>query len=314
MKISNPTILLTGASGLLGRSLMAQLSQLVSCPDKLIGTAHSRAKPPLQQLDLTDCHAVRKALAEWKPNLIVHAAAERRPDFVERDSASAQRLNVGATALLAEIAATSGARLIYISTDYVFDGRTPPYAENAQPNPLNDYGRMKLAGEEVVRQTYGDKSNAAYAIVRIPILYGRVESLAESAVTELASTLLKGAPFKAEDWATRYPAHADDVARAVRQIAEHLLSAGDEMTGGIYQFAGAEAMTKCDMARIIGGVLGVNPALVQADPNPPAGAPRPKDCRLEPTRLEALGFTPRIKFTDGVREALAPFLPADRCS
>lgn len=313
MKINHPTILLTGASGLLGRSLMAQLSHLVNCPDKLIGTAHSRAKPPLRQLDLTDGHSVRKALAEWKPSLIVHAAAERRPDFVERDAASAQRLNVGATALLAEIAAASDARFIYISTDYVFDGRTPPYADNAQPNPLNDYGRMKLAGEEVVRQTYSEKSNTGYAIVRIPILYGRVESLSESAVTELASALLKGTPFKAEDWATRYPAHADDVAHAVRMIAELMLSAEDEATGGIYQFAGAEAMTKCGMARIIAGVLGVNQALVQADPSPPAGAPRPKDCRLEPTRLHALGFTPRIKFADGVREALAPFQTPHSC-
>ncbi len=313
MKPSNPTILLTGASGLLGRSLMPQLTHLVRHPDKLIGTAHLRAKPPLRQLDLTDSHSVRQALAEWKPDLIVHAAAERRPDFVERDATSAQRLNVDATALLAEIAAASGAGLIYISTDYVFDGRTPPYAENAQPNPLNDYGRMKLAGEDVVRQIYGEQSSSAYAIVRIPILYGRVEKLSESPVTELAAALLKGSPFKAEDWATRYPAHADDVARAVGMIAEHLLSAEDKTPGGIYQFAGAEAMTKCGMARIIAEILGVNQALVQADPSPPAGAPRPKDCRLESHRLLALGFAPRIQFADGVRDALAPFLTPQSC-
>lgn len=292
-------ILLTGASGLLGRSLMAQLAPL----GELTGTAHTRARPPLVRLDLTDEAAVRDAFAAWVPDLIVHSAAERRPDVVDGDPALAEKLNVRATDTLARFAAARGARFIYISTDYVFDGTAPPYATDAPTAPLNAYGRMKLAGEDAVRAAYGTRTDA-YAIVRIPILYGRVESLGESPVTELAAKVLKGQPFMAEDWAMRYPAHADDVARALALIAAQLMRAG---VGGVYHFAGSEQLTKYAMARVIAGVLGVDPQIVASDPSPPPGAPRPKDCRLDASRLGALGFAPAIRFAEGVSQALEPF-------
>lgn len=292
-------ILLTGASGLLGRSLMTHLAPL----GELTGTAHSRLKPPLVRVDLTDEAALRAAFVAWAPDLVVHSAAERRPDVVDGDPAQAERLNVHATETLARLAAARGARFIYISTDYVFDGTAPPYAIDAPSAPLNAYGRMKLAGEAAVCAAYA-RCPEAYAIVRIPILYGRVETLAESPVTELAGKLMQGQPFKAEDWAMRYPAHADDVARAVALVAAQLMRAG---VGGIYHFAGSEQLTKYSMARVIAGVLGVDPELALSDPNPPPGAPRPKDCRLDASRLAALGFAPAIAFADGVREALVPF-------
>ncbi len=296
-------ILLTGASGLLGRSLMATLAPL----GELTGTAHSRLTPPLVRLDLTDDTALPAALAAWAPDLVVHSAAERRPDVVDGDPAQAEKLNVRATATLAQLAAARGARFVYISTDYVFDGTSPPYATDAASAPLNAYGRMKLAGEDAVRAAYAayaGHGEERYAIVRIPILYGRVETLAESPVTELAAKVMQGKPFKAEDWAMRYPAHADDVARAVALVAAQLQHAGG---GGVYHYAGREQLTKYAMARVIAGVLGVDPGLVLSDPNPPSGAPRPKDCRLDASRLAALGFAPSIAFADGVRAALAPF-------
>jgi dTDP-4-dehydrorhamnose reductase len=296
-------ILVTGASGLLGRSAMVRLAPLA---DALIGTAHSRITPPLQKLDLTDEPAVRQAFATWSPELVVHLAAERRPDVVEGDPAAAQRLNVGATALLAELAAASAARLIYISTDYVFDGKAPPYATDAKPAPLNAYGKMKLAGEEAVRSAYTALGDSAFAILRIPILYGRVESLAESPITELAAKLLEGHAFKVEDWAMRYPAHADDVARAIAVIAERLTQATPH-AGGTYHFATGEQFTKYGMALVMANELAVGIHLVQPDPNPPSGAPRPKDCRLDASRLSSLGFLPGIRFADGIREALAPY-------
>ena len=299
-------ILLTGASGLLGRSLMVHLAPLLGKDGLLIGTARSRIKPPLRALDLTDEATVRAAFSEWAPDVVVHSAAERRPDVVDGDPSSAERLNVGATAFLAGLAAARGVRFIYISTDYVFDGTKPPYRAEAEPCPINAYGRMKLAGEYAVRDAYAaaDPKNGAesFTIIRIPILYGRVETLSESPVTELAAKLLEGKPFKAENWAMRYPAHADDVARAIA-----LLVGSDPTPEGIFHFAGAEQITKYGMALVIAKELGMDASLVQDDPNPPAGAPRPKDCRLDPSRLASLGFKPRITFADGIHEALAPF-------
>ena len=104
----------------------------------------------------------------------------------------------------------------------------------------------------------------------------------------------------------RYPAHVDDVARAIALIAEQLTQEVHPV-GGIYHFAGAEQITKYGMALVIAKALGADLHLIEADPNPPAGAPRPKDCRLDSSRLVSLGFAPRIRFADGIREALAPF-------
>jgi len=74
--------------------------------------------------------------------------------------------------------------------------------------------------------------------------------------------------------------------------------------------AGAEQITKYGMARVIAKDLGVDEQLIQSDPNPPPGAPRPKDCCLDASRLRALGFEPRIRFADGAHDALAPFKAA----
>jgi dTDP-4-dehydrorhamnose reductase len=159
---------------------------------------------------------------------------------------------------------------------------------------------MKLAGEVAVQRSVRKDS---WAIVRIPILYGRVERLDESPVTEIAIKVAQRTPFKIDDWASRYPAHADDVAGAIALIAAELLKG----KGGVYHFAGAECLTKYRMARIIAEALGIDSSFVEPDPNPPPGAPRPKDCRLDGSSLENLGFKRAIPFADGVREALMPF-------
>jgi dTDP-4-dehydrorhamnose reductase len=166
---------------------------------------------------------------------------------------------------------------------------------------------MKLAGEAAVRDAYASAGlgDPFWAVVRIPILYGRVESLSESPVTELAAKVFGGKSFKVEDWASRYPAHADDVARAIELVSVRL--EGGE--GGVYHFAGAEMLTKHGMARAIAAAFGLDAGLAVSDPNPPAGAPRPKDCRLDDARLRSLGFVPRIPFSEGIREAVAPFVP-----
>jgi dTDP-4-dehydrorhamnose reductase len=227
---------------------------------------------------------------------------------------------VGSTETLARLTAERGAYLIYISTDYVFDGQRPPYRTDSETKALNSYGKMKLQGEMAVRRVFaeapsteGDKSRVganqkslgpSWAILRIPILYGDVETLSESPVTELAIKVLAREPFRAENWASRYPAHAEDVARAVVLIARRLM----EGEGGVYHFAGPQRLTKYEMALTMTEVLGMDGAMVQADNRPPAGAPRPKDCRLDGSRLEALGFTPAIRFKEGIQRTLAPFI------
>ena len=94
--------------------------------------------------------AKNTSMLNFQPHVIVHCAAERRPDVVENHPDTASQLNVDASGNLAKEAAAIGAFLIYISSDYVFDGTNPPYREEDIPNPLNLYGKTKLEGEKAV--------------------------------------------------------------------------------------------------------------------------------------------------------------------
>lgn len=133
-------ILLTGADGQVGWELQRTLAPLgqVSAFDRT-------------GLDLADLDRLRTAIREMKPELIVNAAAYTAVDRAESEEALARRINAEAPRVMAEEADRLGAWFIHYSTDYVFDGtKSGPYVEDDSPNPLNAYGRTKLAGERAI--------------------------------------------------------------------------------------------------------------------------------------------------------------------
>ena len=179
-----PRCLITGASGLLGRALMraftaasTESKAAAAVKWECTGAAFSRASKNLIKVDLRDAKAVRELVTKLKPNVIVHAAAERFPDKVEADKEAAQKLNVEATRELASAAKEVGAWLLYISTDYVFDGKASPYKTSDKPNPLNTYGALKLGGEQAVL-----KELPSAVVLRVPFLYGSVECATQLAL------------------------------------------------------------------------------------------------------------------------------------
>ncbi|KAG1437671.1 hypothetical protein G6F56_012994 [Rhizopus delemar] len=155
-------VIVTGASGLLGRQVVKAFE---AANYEVVGTAFSRATDKLVKLDLTDADAVKSFIQKEQPNVFVHCAAERRPDVAERDQEGVLRLNVETPKNLATICKSSGVMLIYISTDYVFDGTSPPYEVEDKPNPLQFYGQTKLDGEIAIRGVYPEA-----VILRVPIL------------------------------------------------------------------------------------------------------------------------------------------------
>ena len=170
-------VLVTGASGLLGRAILKEFTQ---CQDgwEALGLAYSRAKGNLKKVDLKNKDDVASIVEEFKPNIVIHSAAERRPDIVEKNEEETKMLNVTATRNIAEASSKADAFFLYISTDYVFDGSNPPYKPTDKPNPLNKYGQSKLEGENVTLE-FLPRSG----VLRVPILYGPVEYIHESAVT-----------------------------------------------------------------------------------------------------------------------------------
>jgi len=295
------SILITGASGLLGRAVFHACRQDAAA--QVAGLAFNRARNGLDRLDLCDARAVKEYLDDRQPRIIIHCAAERRPDQSEQAPEATMRLNVEATARLAKWSAANGAWLVYISTDYVFDGLTPPYPTSAPTNPLNLYGRSKRNGELAV---WAETSDAC--VLRVPILYGTVEHLGESAVTDLARQILeaKGQPLTLEDWATRYPTHVDDLAFVLRQMIERRQTHTDFC--GTFHWSGAEPFSKFGMGGLIARILNANPDTLIPDHRPPTGAPRPKDCHLDCSDLERLNIGQRTPFSSAMAKILQPFL------
>ncbi len=137
-----PVILLTGKNGQVGGELLRLLPQV----GEVVAFGHD-------QLDLSNPSDIRRTIREVRPELIVNAAAYTAVDQAETDETMAQAVNAHAPGLLAEEAKKIGAALIHYSTDYVFDGlKRAPYEETDLPNPINLYGKTKLAGEEAIRR------------------------------------------------------------------------------------------------------------------------------------------------------------------
>ncbi len=150
-------ILLLGKNGQIGWELQRTLPTL----GQVVALGRDR-------LDLADAIALRRTVREVRPDIIVNAAAYTAVDRAEEEAALAMAVNGIAPGILAEEAARLKALLVHYSTDYVFDGTgTAPYREEDRPNPLNVYGRSKLAGEEAIRA-----SGAPHLIFRTSWVYG----------------------------------------------------------------------------------------------------------------------------------------------
>lgn len=298
--ITSRRALITGATGLLGRAVYKEFKDNNW---HVLGCGYSRARPRFESLNLLDTSAVKELIQDFKPHVIVHCAAERRPDIVENQPDSAAMLNVGASENLAKVAATTGAFLIYMSSDYVFDGTNPPYREDSMPNPLNLYGKTKLEGERVVLQ-----NNDGAAVLRVPVLYGEVEKIEESAVTIMFDKVqYSNKSANMDHWQQRFPTYVKDVASVCLQLSEKKLQ--DPSLKGIFHWSGNEQMTKYEIACAMADAFNLPSSHLRPITDAPGGpTPRPWNPQLDCSRLEALGIGQRTPFRAGIRESLWPFL------
>ncbi len=307
-----PTALITGASGLLGRALMHEFT---TCGlfEKVTGTAFSRAGNGLIKVDLTDPAACANLVQNVGPSVVIHAAAERRPDKVAEDPAAAEALNVDCVYALAKACSSHGAFLVLLSTDYVFDGSSPPYSPESFPKPVNEYGELKLRAEYAAMAAH-----PKCAVLRVPVLYGPTTNLSESAVTLLhdAATLAVATatddgdppapPSNVDAWAVRTPTFTPDVARVLRRLCvlatqgmarglSATTSAKQAGCTGIFHWSSAERCTKFDQTLLIARLLEGGASedqlsgALHAVRTPPGGAPRPKNCEMDVSKLLDLG-------------------------
>ncbi|XP_071791072.1 methionine adenosyltransferase 2 subunit beta-like [Asterias amurensis] len=292
-----PRVLITGASGLLGRALVKEFTK---ASWEVLGLAYSRAGGVLKKVDLTDSLAVRNVLTEYKPAVVVHSAAERSPDVVEKQEGVARKINVDASSLIASICDEIGAYMIYLSTDYVFDGKNAPYKPGDQPNPLNKYGQSKLDGEVAVQK------HECSATLRVPVLYGDVEYLEESAITVLFKVLLDTSqPAAICDYQLRYPTHVQDIAAVCRQMAD-LYMKSPSAVKGIFHWSNDELVTKYSLMTMMADIFHVKSDHITAKKEP-TGTPRPYNCQLDTTALSDLGIGQKTKLRESIESCLQPY-------
>ncbi|MDP2436291.1 MAG: SDR family oxidoreductase [archaeon] len=312
-------VLITGATGLLGRALVTQFADYdvyaqgftrVAAEDDWVRTPARTEDPTcgsktMVKCDLTDEAQLRALFSKVEPQVIIHSAAERRPDVVEKQDEATRALNVKATEVLAGLASgREDCFLLLISTDYVFDGTQPPYKPNAVPHPLNKYGQSKLDAEKALQA-----SEHHGGILRVPILYGRTADLNESAVTCLIPALLaahqKGEQAKMDHWGRRFPTLVDDVALVCYQLTERRLRHCS--LSGIWHWSGPQAMTKYDMAVALAPMLGLPADFIVPVPEPPSDNIRPQDAQLDTNTLYLMGIGRKTSFADGMKLVLADF-------
>ncbi|MFA1549862.1 dTDP-4-dehydrorhamnose reductase [Actinomadura chokoriensis] len=277
--------LVTGAGGMLGRDLLGVLAA-----EGVAATAATRA-----DLDVTDPAAVRAAVRGH--DLVVNAAAWTDVDAAERDEAAATAVNGTAVRSLAEACAAGGARLLHVSTDYVFDGTaTSPYPEAAPTGPINAYGRGKVAGERAVLESLPDTGY----IVRTAWLYGAHGRNFVSTMLRLAREL------------ETVEAVADQHGQPTwtRSLAERLAALGRRALAGaapagVYHGTQRGQATWYDFAREVFGNAGLAVDRVRPVPLTRFARParRPAYSVLGHTRWAAAGLDPMPHWKDALRQA-----------
>lgn len=275
------SVVVTGASGVLGSAIYKAFE---TSGYLLLGLANSRTREGLRKLDLTDQTAVEDTLREVKPKYVIHCAAERRPDVAEKDPHRVQQLNVKVPGHLASLSRDLGFTLIYISTDYVFDGTSPPYEPTSQTNPLQLYGKTKRDGELAVSSITG----AEIIILRVPVLYGPAPKNSDSAVNVLLDIVgdQSGKQYKMDHYATRYPTNVEDIAGFLVRAIGH-----KKQLPPILHYSGDEPFTKYEMCLVFAKILGLSHDHIIPDTHPPTGADattRPRDCHLSTKETEDL--------------------------
>lgn len=216
-------ILLTGRNGQVGFELQRTLSAIA----EVVATDRST-------LDLADPDEIRAVLRQVEPDLIVNAAAYTAVDKAESEAELAMRINGVAPRTLAEEAKRRGILLIHFSTDYVFDGtKSAPYVEDDPAEPLNVYGRTKLAGEEAIR-----RSACRHLILRTSWVYSPARDNFMSKVLRLARD---GKDLRIVNDQFGAPTSAAAIASATAEAITKAVT--DPMLGGVYHLTAAGTTT-----------------------------------------------------------------------
>jgi dTDP-4-dehydrorhamnose reductase len=285
-----------GGSGQIGGWL---LRHLAARGHEVSGTFHTVPFPGLVHLDGSDLDVSSAWLREARPDLVFFPAGYTYVDGCQRAPARARAANVELPLALGHVAAELGARFVYFSTDYIFDGEDGPYAEADPPRAINVYGQSKLDAERSLTEALGDSA----LIVRTSWVYGP-ERQGKNFAYQLVRSLRQGRPLAVATDCSSNPSYGPDVAEVAVLLAERGLA-------GPIHVVGPEVMPRVEFARALARGFGLAPDLILGKTTSElgGGTPRPLAGGLRSDRLESLlpGRMRRVPAAlDDFRRCLVP--------
>lgn len=309
-------ILITGANGQLGWELKRTLAKK---HDLILTDIVDNSKiknQNLYHLDITDANQAQKLISQTKPDWIIHAAAYTNVDGAEDNSKIAFEINRNGSRNIAQATQKIGAKLIAISTDYVFDGKSTPsvgYSEDDATHPLAVYGKSKLAGEIAIRAACPQA-----IILRTAWLYGgwpitaskfknpdypdAKRGIFKNFPNTILYNLAQGKELKVVDDQRGCPTYAGDLARAIEQVVEK------KIASGVYHATNRGQGSWYDFALAVAKEVKVENYESKIKPCPtkdfPTKARRPKNTILSIQKLQKAGIT-MPRWQQGVRSFLA---------
>ncbi|MBI2987266.1 MAG: lipopolysaccharide biosynthesis protein RfbH [Deltaproteobacteria bacterium] len=235
-----------GASGLVGRALARALE---NSRYEVSGTYGTRAADGLVFLDIRDSAAVREYFCGFQPDIVFLTAALTNVDYCEDHPEEAFATNVEGTRHVAREAAQCGCKLVFYSTDYVFDGKNGPYEEEAEASPVSVYGRSKLEAEKAVQEIVSD-----YLMVRTTVVYGW-DRQSKNFAMQLYQKLQGGATMAVPEDQIGNPTLVDYLAEASIRLVQ-------QGTRGIVNVVGKDLLPRSEFAKALARVFGLDPAMI----------------------------------------------------
>jgi dTDP-4-dehydrorhamnose reductase len=247
-------VLVCGSNGLLGQRLAMLLDS--ESEYEVLHTSHHRSFASedelvdYTQLDISNRSDVKSLITSYRPDVILNAAAMTNVDLCELEREQAWKMNVTGVEHLVEVCRRINAKLIHVSTDYVFDGKNGNYKEEDRANPVNYYGKTKLAGENVIIS-----SGIDFAILRTVLVYGIGVKVKNNFALWVINNLNDSKQIRCVDDQISNPTHVFDLALAMKKTIER-------NAFGMFHISGPETISRYDFAIRAAEIFGFDRSLI----------------------------------------------------
>lgn len=270
-------ILFTGITGLLGKYFLDNKHPNY----KIIGTYNTHIPQKIEnsfKLDITDRKEVLSFIHNVKPHIVVHAASIGNVDYCEAHKEEAYKINVEGTRNVLNASLRVGAKFIFTSSNAIYDGKNPPFGEDSKPNPLDVYGKTKVEGEKIIKE-----SKVPYVILRLMTMYGWPQEGGRSnPVTWVIDQLKNKKQINVVDDIFNNHLYAGQAAGLIWKIIE------EKKDKEVYNIAGKDCISRYELALKVCEVFNLDSSLITPVKSDYFKniAPRPKNTCFDTNKVE----------------------------